>query len=133
MKGAQDVFIVSLGQKEQWTRGSKNVEKRRRRSLLWEMKRIQKGPGTGYTGGVGWGQVLMDVGGGRERRKEEAHSFGLFGKTFKKCGQGASLVVQQLRSHLAMQGTRVQPLIREDPSCRGATKPVYRNCCAHTV
>ena len=69
MKGAQDVFIVSLGQKEQWTRGSKNVEKRRRRSLLWEMKRIQKGPGTGYTGGVGWGQVLMDVGGGRERRK----------------------------------------------------------------
>ena len=82
-----------------WGRGG-------RRSLLWKRDRIQEGPGTGYTGGVGQDQVLMDVGGGREWRKEEAHSFGLFGKTFKKCGQGASLVVQQqLRNHLAMQGT----------------------------
>ena len=26
-----------------------------------------------------------------------------------------------------MQGTRVQALVREDPTCRGATKPVHHN------
>ena len=27
----------------------------------------------------------------------------------------------------AMQGTRVQTLVREDPTCRGATKPMRHN------
>ena len=36
----------------------------------------------------------------------------------------ASLVVQWLRIRLPMQGTRVQALVREDPTCRGPTKPV---------
>ena len=36
---------------------------------------------------------------------------------------GTSLVVQWLRIHLPMQGTQDQSLVREDPSCRGATKP----------
>ena len=36
----------------------------------------------------------------------------------------ASLVVQWLRICLPMQGTRVRALVREDPTCRGATKPV---------
>ena len=40
----------------------------------------------------------------------------------------ASLVVQWLRIHLPMQGTRVQALVREEPTCRGATKPVSHNC-----
>ena len=26
-----------------------------------------------------------------------------------------------------MQGTRIQALVREDPTCRGATKPVHHN------
>ena len=26
-----------------------------------------------------------------------------------------------------MQGTRVQALVREDPTCRGSTKPVHHN------
>ena len=39
----------------------------------------------------------------------------------------ASLVVQWLRIHLPMQGTRVRALVREDPTCRGATKPVCHN------
>ena len=39
----------------------------------------------------------------------------------------ASLVVQCLRTHLSMQGTWVQALAREDPACRGATKPVRHN------
>ena len=40
---------------------------------------------------------------------------------------GASLVVQWLRIRLPMQGTRVQALVREDPTCRGATKPASHN------
>ena len=30
-----------------------------------------------------------------------------------------------------MQGTHVQALVREDPTCRGATKPVRHNYWAH--
>ncbi|KAJ8784758.1 hypothetical protein J1605_008109 [Eschrichtius robustus] len=40
---------------------------------------------------------------------------------------GASLVAQWLRIRLPMQGTRVRSLVREDPTCRGATKPVRHN------
>ena len=36
---------------------------------------------------------------------------------------GTSLVVQWLRIHLAMQGTLLQPLVREDHTCHGATTP----------
>ena len=39
----------------------------------------------------------------------------------------ASLVVQWLRIHLPMQETRVLSLMREDPTCRGAIKPVRHN------
>ena len=38
-----------------------------------------------------------------------------------------SLVVQWLRIRLPMQGTRVQALVREDPTCWGATKPMHYN------
>ena len=40
---------------------------------------------------------------------------------------GTSLVAQWLRIHLPMQGTRVRALVQEDPTCRGATKPVCHN------
>ena len=40
---------------------------------------------------------------------------------------GASLVAQWLRIRLPMQGTRVGALVREDPTCHGATKPVRHN------
>ena len=39
----------------------------------------------------------------------------------------ASLVVQWLRICLPIQGTRVRALVREDPTCCGATKPVHHN------
>ena len=39
----------------------------------------------------------------------------------------ASLVAQWLRIRLPMQGTQVRALVREDPTCRGATKPVSHN------
>ena len=38
-----------------------------------------------------------------------------------------SLVAQWLRIHLTMQGTRVWALVQEDPTCRGATKPMHHN------
>ena len=38
-----------------------------------------------------------------------------------------SLVVQWLRIRLPMQGTRVRALVREDPTCRGAAKPMRHN------
>ena len=40
---------------------------------------------------------------------------------------GASLVAQWLRICLLMQGTRVRVLVWEDPTCRGATRPVSHN------
>ena len=40
---------------------------------------------------------------------------------------GTSLVAQWLRIHLPMQGTRVRSLVLEDPTCRGATKPMCHN------
>ncbi|KAJ8798676.1 hypothetical protein J1605_016479 [Eschrichtius robustus] len=39
----------------------------------------------------------------------------------------ASLVVQWLRIRLPMQGTWVRDLVREDPTCHGATKPASHN------
>ena len=41
--------------------------------------------------------------------------------------QKASLVAQWLRVCLPMQGTRVQALVWEDPTCHGATGPVSHN------
>ena len=38
-----------------------------------------------------------------------------------------SLVVQWLGIRLPMQGTQIRSLVREDPTCRGATKPVRHN------
>ena len=40
---------------------------------------------------------------------------------------GTSLVVQWLRIRLPMQGTQVLALVREDPTCCGAIKPVHHN------
>ena len=40
---------------------------------------------------------------------------------------GTSLVAQWLRIHLPMQGTWVRALVREDPTCGRATKPMRHN------
>ena len=45
----------------------------------------------------------------------------------KNALEGASLVAQWLRICLPMQGTRVRALVWEDPTCRGATKPMSHN------
>ena len=41
--------------------------------------------------------------------------------------KGTSLGAQWLRIRLPTQGTQVRALVREDPTCRGATKPVRHN------
>ena len=46
---------------------------------------------------------------------------------FKSQKAGASLVAQWLRICLPMQGTWVRALVWEDPTCRGATRPVSHN------
>ena len=40
---------------------------------------------------------------------------------------GTSLVAHWLRICLPMQGTQVRALVWEDPTCRGATKPMLHN------
>ena len=42
-------------------------------------------------------------------------------------GLGTSLVAQWLRICLPMQGTWLRALVREDPTCCGATKPMRHN------
>ena len=46
---------------------------------------------------------------------------------YLKCKFWASLVAQWLRICLPMEGTRVRALVWEDPTCRGATRPVSHN------
>ena len=48
-------------------------------------------------------------------------------RLFKTASMGTSLVVQWLRIHLPMQGTRVRALVWEDPTCCRATKPMSHN------
>ena len=43
------------------------------------------------------------------------------------------LVAQWLRILLPMQGGQVRALVREDPTCRGATKPVHHNYRAYAL
>ena len=45
----------------------------------------------------------------------------------KFVSSGTSLVAQGLRIRLPMQGTRVQALVQEVPTCCGATKPMRHN------
>ena len=47
--------------------------------------------------------------------------------SFKNTLLGTSLMAPWLGIRLPMQGTRVRALVREDPTCRGATKPVRHN------
>ena len=47
--------------------------------------------------------------------------------SIKNATSGAFLMAQWQRIHLSMQETWVRSLIREDPSCLGATKPVGHN------
>ena len=62
------------------------------------------------------------------KRMKLEHSLTPYTKINLKWIRGASLVAQWLRVCLPMQGTRVRALVWEDPTCRGATRPVSHNC-----
>ena len=42
-------------------------------------------------------------------------------------------MAQWLRVHLPLQGTQVQPLVQEDPTCHRAAKPTSHNYRAHVL
>ena len=71
-----------------------------------------------------WGQLLleMSVQNGSQNQLLE----GRVAEAFKHllC---TSLVVQTIRIHLSMQGTQVQSLIQEVPTCRRAAQPMCHN------
>ena len=52
-------------------------------------------------------------------------------KKKKKPFWGTSPVIQWIRIHLPVEGTRVQSLDQEDSTCLGATKPMCHNYWAH--
>ena len=46
---------------------------------------------------------------------------------------GTSSVVQQIRIHMPVQGTRVRSLVEEDSTRCGAAQPVHHSCWAHAL
>jgi len=76
-----------------------------KRTCRW----VSRGSGFSWDRGK-WGK-------GHERQKAWCEQT-LKGRQFR-----ASLVIQWLRTCLAMQGTPVRSLVQEDPTCKGATKP----------
>ena len=63
----------------------------------------------------------------REVWLHRAHNKSTACRFISKPYQWASLVAQWLRICLPMQGTRVRALVWEDPTCRGATRPMSHN------
>ena len=73
------------------------------------------------TSNIGWRPVRINLG----PELEQAWKAPL--RQQNKSKGRASLVAQWLRVCLPMQGTRVRALVSEDPTCRGATRPVSHN------
>ena len=66
------------------------------------------------------------------RKVGQAKAWRFFGPNLRlRIRWRASLVVQWLRVHLLMQGTRVRALVWEDPTCRRATRPVSHSYWAY--
>ena len=63
----------------------------------------------------------------RNRLRSASLTFPEFQRADSKELLRASLVARWLRICLPMQGTRVRGLVWEDPTCRGATRPVSHN------
>ena len=82
---------------------------------------IELRPGTGGPeagAGLGCRRHLLGSGAGRGRG------------ALTRAQGGASLVARWLGVCLPVRGTRVRALVWEDPTCRGAARPVGHNCWA---
>ena len=88
----------------------------------------------------GWGTKILQATQPKKKERKEGREEGRrYGKTqmnffsnpirfFQSRKKlGTSLVAQSLRIRLPIQGTWVRALVREDPTCRRATKPVCHN------
>ena len=84
--------------------------------------------GGGVVGRSHWASCIWQLCGyGRDGEDSCNPYFGNFESQLWKGHGGASLVAQWLRIRLPMQGTQVQALVWEDPTCHGTTKPVRHN------
>ena len=75
------------------------------------------------------GKSLKKLKGKVSSSREEHHIYTI--NYDLNCTSWTSLVAQWLRIRLPVQGTRVRALVREDPTCRGASKPVCHNNWPH--
>ena len=66
----------------------------------------------------------------KKKKQKKPRGLGPLRNLTKNPQMWTSLVVQWLRIRLPMQGTWVQSLGQEDPTCRRATKPTSHNCWA---
>ena len=86
-------------------------------------------PHSGGDINIGGGYIRVGAGGIRELSTPSAQFCSepeIALKSILKIS-GTSLVAQWLRIRLPMQGTRVRSLVRGDPTCCGATKPVHHS------
>ena len=82
----------------------------------------------GHQGGktaVGWGWWCAELGDWDWHVYNDVYKIDDWLK--KKSLLGTFLVVQWLGICLPMQGTQIRALVGEDPTCRGASKPVRHN------
>ena len=94
--------------------GPGNIPLQQAGLLLWAMDGVVRGGGL-----VGWGWRFLG--------QNYCSVVFLQNTASLKKGWGAFLVAHWLRIRLPTQGTRVQALVREDPTCRRATKTVHHN------
>ena len=66
----------------------------------------------------------------KSRKKKLFLTTVIYGSMKSNALPRASLIVQWLWIHLAVQGTPVGPLVQEDPTSQGATKTMHHNLCS---
>ena len=123
----------AVGTRTELTDTGLSARHRAEQNTLWEPTALRLKTRQNDSG-VTQVRMRRSIGGGQGWERVQGVFLNLKGVTWDSLGKfveikrwGASLVAQWLRIRLPMQGTRVRALVREDPTCRGATKPVRHN------